>query len=198
MDMFVINGGAPLHGRVAISGAKERRAPIMAASILSDGCTRLENVRNWVDVQTLSYLLRSLGLRIERGEGEAGRVSARPLELEVIDRRPIVAEYDLVRRMRASICVLGAAVGEARRGGCLLPGGCNIGDRPVDLHLKGLAALGAEIDIRKGYIHARARRLRGAAVYLGGPFGSTVTGTCNVLSAAVLAEGRTTIEAGRV
>jgi UDP-N-acetylglucosamine 1-carboxyvinyltransferase len=197
MDRFVIDGGTPLRGRVAVSGAKNAALPIMAASILADGCTRLENVPELVDVQTLSYLLRSLGLRVERGasDGEAGQTDGRPLELEVHDSGPVVAEYDLVRRMRASICVLGPLL--ARRGEAIvsLPGGCNIGDRPVDLHLKGLAALGAEIDIRKGYIHARARRLRGAAVYLGGPFGSTVTGTCNVLSAAVLAEGRTTIEA---
>jgi UDP-N-acetylglucosamine 1-carboxyvinyltransferase len=197
MDMFVIEGGTPLRGRVVVSGAKNAALPIMAATLLADGPTRLENVPELVDVQTLSHLLRSLGVRVERvtSRVDAGTGEPRPLEIEVVDSRPVVAEYDLVRRMRASICVLGPLL--ARRGEAVvsLPGGCNIGDRPVDLHLKGLAALGAEIEIRKGYIYAKARRLRGAAVYLGGPFGSTVTGTCNVMSAAVLAEGRTTIEA---
>jgi UDP-N-acetylglucosamine 1-carboxyvinyltransferase len=117
------------------------------------------------------------------------------LELEVLDESASVADYELVRRMRASVCVLGPLL--ARRGqACVsLPGGCNIGDRPIDLHLKGLRALGAEIRVERGYVIAQAKRLRGANIFLGGPFGSTVTGTCNVMAAAVLAEGTTTIEA---
>ena len=114
----------------------------------------------------------------------------------VVNERPYIADYELVRRMRAGFCVLGPLL--ARRGkACVsLPGGCNIGDRPIDLHLKGLRALGAEIRIERGYVVARAARLRGTHIYLGGPFGSTVTGTCNVMVAAALAEGVTTIEAG--
>jgi UDP-N-acetylglucosamine 1-carboxyvinyltransferase len=118
-----------------------------------------------------------------------------PLRLDVVDEQPCLADYDLVRRMRAGICVLGPLLARRGRACVSLPGGCNIGDRPVDLHLKGLAALGAELRIERGYIMARARRLRGAKIYLGGAFGSTVTGTCNVMTAAALADGVTTIEA---
>jgi UDP-N-acetylglucosamine 1-carboxyvinyltransferase len=128
-------------------------------------------------------------------EPASGDYSVPPLRLEVVDTDPSVAEYDLVRRMRASICVLGPLLARRGRACVSLPGGCNIGDRPVDLHLKGLRALGAEIHVERGYVMARASRLRGARVYLGGPFGSTVTGTCNVMTAAALAEGTTTIEA---
>jgi len=118
-----------------------------------------------------------------------------PLRLEVVDENPCLADYEMVRRMRAGICVLGPLLAARGRAFVSLPGGCNIGDRPVDLHLKGLAALGAELHIERGYIMARAKRLRGAKIYLGGPFGSTVTGTCNVMTAAALAEGVTVIEA---
>jgi UDP-N-acetylglucosamine 1-carboxyvinyltransferase len=120
---------------------------------------------------------------------------APPLRLETVDERACLAEYELVRRMRAGICVLGPLLARRGRACVSLPGGCNIGDRPVDLHLKGLAALGAELRVERGYIMARARRLRGARIYLGGAFGSTVTGTCNVMTAAALADGVTTIEA---
>jgi UDP-N-acetylglucosamine 1-carboxyvinyltransferase len=118
-----------------------------------------------------------------------------PLRLEVVDEQACLADYDLVRRMRAGICVLGPLLARRGRACVSLPGGCNIGDRPVDLHLKGLAALGAELRVERGYIMARAKRLRGAKIYLGGAFGSTVTGTCNVMTAAALADGTTTIEA---
>ena len=127
--------------------------------------------------------------------GDSADADAPPLRLEVMNDRPCLADYDLVRRMRAGICVLGPLLARRGRACVSLPGGCNIGDRPVDLHLKGLAALGAELRVERGYIMARARRLRGARIYLGGPFGSTVTGTCNVMTAAALAEGTTTIEA---
>lgn len=117
------------------------------------------------------------------------------LRLEVVDDSLCVASYDLVRQMRASICVLGPLLARRGRACVSLPGGCNIGDRPVDLHLKGLAALGADLRVERGYIWGRASRLRGTRIYLGGAFGSTVTGTCNVMTAAALAEGVTHIEA---
>ena len=126
---------------------------------------------------------------------DAEETSVSPLKLEVVNAGPCLADYELVRRMRAGICVLGPLLARRGRACVSLPGGCNIGDRPVDLHLKGLAALGAELRVERGYIFARAKRLRGAKIYLGGPFGSTVTGTCNVMTAATLAEGVTTIEA---
>ena len=188
MDMFVIQGGYPLTGQTTVSGAKNAALPIMAASLLADGKTTLQGVPDLVDVDTLAHLLRALGSRVERTESG-------DLTLEVLNTRPNLADYELVRRMRASVCVLGPLL--ARRGAaCVsLPGGCNIGDRPIDLHLKGLAALGASIRVERGYVIAEAQRLRGANIYLGGPFGSTVTGTANVMAAATLAEGRTTIEA---
>jgi UDP-N-acetylglucosamine 1-carboxyvinyltransferase len=117
------------------------------------------------------------------------------LRLEVADDRPTVAAYDLVRRMRAGVCVLGPLLARRGQASVSLPGGCNIGDRPIDLHLKGLRALGAEIRVEKGYVMAQAKRLRAANIFLGGPFGSTVTGTANVMAAATLADGTTTIEA---
>lgn len=129
-------------------------------------------------------------------DGELSELPRTPaLRLEVMNEEPCIAEYELVRRMRAGICVLGPLLARRGRACVSLPGGCNIGDRPVDLHLKGLSALGADLRVERGYIIARAQRLRGARIYLGGPFGSTVTGTCNVMSAACLAEGITTIEA---
>ncbi len=186
--MFVIRGGKPLHGRVRVDGAKNSALPIMAAALMADGPTLLRDVPNLVDVTTLADLLRSLGMRIERQPD-------RSLSMEVIDSRPVIAEYELVRKMRASFCVLGPLLARRGRACVSLPGGCNIGDRPIELHLKGLRALGAEIRVERGYVIAEVQRLHGNRIYLGGPFGSTVTGTCNVMCAATLAEGETIIEA---
>ncbi|MBS0202068.1 MAG: UDP-N-acetylglucosamine 1-carboxyvinyltransferase [Planctomycetes bacterium] len=188
MDMLVVRGGHPLRGTVTVGGAKNAALPIMAAALVAEGTTVLHGVPELVDVTTLSHVLRSLGASAERRADGA-------LEIRVVDQQPCLADYELVRRMRASVCVLGPLLGRRHRACVSLPGGCNIGHRPIDLHLKGLRALGAEITIERGYVFARADRLVGADVYLGGSFGSTVTGTCNVLSAAVLAEGTTTISA---
>jgi UDP-N-acetylglucosamine 1-carboxyvinyltransferase len=187
MDMFVIEGGVPLNGTVAVSGAKNSALPLMATALAAEGKTVLRGVPHLVDVETLSLLLQTLGVDVRRITPDA-------LTLEVIDERPHVADYELVRRMRAGFCVLGPLLARRGRACVSLPGGCNIGDRPIELHLKGLRALGAEITIERGYVVARAERLRGAHVDLRGPFGSTVTGTCNVMAAAALAEGMTTIE----
>lgn len=187
MDMFVVRGGKPLKGRVRIGGAKNAALPIMAASLMADGPITLHDVPDLVDVRTLSQLLGTLGVISERQADNA-------LRLEVIDDSPVVADYELVRRMRASICVLGPLLARRGRATVSLPGGCNIGDRPIDLHLKGLKALGADIRIERGYVIATAKQLRGGRVFLGGSFGSTVTGTCNVMAAAALADGTTTIE----
>jgi len=188
MDMFVVRGGQPLQGRVSVSGSKNAALPIMAAALAAEGPIVLHSVPHLVDVVTLSQLLRTLGVAVDRRPDGS-------LTLEVIDPTPCVADYELVRRMRASFCVLGPLLARRGRAYVSLPGGCNIGDRPIDLHLKGLAALGANIRVERGYVIAEARRLRGANIYLGGPCGSTVTGTCNVMCAAALAEGVTTIEA---
>lgn len=187
MDMFVIEGGRPLRGVVRSGGSKNAALPIMAAALMADSPVTLLDVPDLIDVRTLSQLMETLGVQSARRTDGA-------LTFEVVDSTPIVADYELVRRMRASICVLGPLL--ARRGKAIvsLPGGCNIGDRPIELHLKGLQALGAEIRIEHGYVIAEASRLRGASIFLGGSFGSTVTGTCNVLAAAALADGVTTIE----
>ncbi len=184
MDMFVVRGGHPLQGAVAISGSKNASLPIMAAVLAVEGPVTLRKVPRLADVDTLALLLSRLGVRIDRTGND-------DLQLEVVDTSACVAPYDLVRRMRAGICVLGPLLGRRRRACVSLPGGCNIGHRPIDLHLRGLAALGAEISIDRGYVLAKADRLRGAVIDLSGPSGSTVTGTCNVLTAACFATGRT-------
>ena len=188
MDMFVIRGGVPLCGSVAVSGAKNAALPILAATLAVDGPCRLQQVPDLVDVSTLLRVLGSLG-------SESAHADDGTLLIESSHHGQSIAEYDLVRRMRASFCVLGPLLAKRGRACVSLPGGCNIGDRPINLHLKGLSALGADIRVERGYVVAEARRLTGAAIYLGGPFGSTVTGTCNVMVAAALAKGRTTIEA---
>ncbi|MFO0917867.1 MAG: UDP-N-acetylglucosamine 1-carboxyvinyltransferase [Planctomycetaceae bacterium] len=188
MDMLTVRGGKPLRGITAVSGAKNAALPIMAAALAAEGPTVLRSVPELADVSTLAQVLQSLGMEVARRPDGA-------LQLETIDDRPCVADYELVRRMRASVCVLGPLLGRRKRACVSLPGGCNIGHRPIDLHLKGLEALGAEITIERGYVFAAADRLRAADIYLGGPFGSTVTGTCNVMTAAVFAEGVTTISA---
>jgi UDP-N-acetylglucosamine 1-carboxyvinyltransferase len=183
MDMFVIRGGKPLQGTVTVSGSKNAALPLMAASILASGPVHLRRVPNLADVTTLSHVLGSLGVRVARGP-EGG------LSLQVVDERSCEAPYDLVRKMRASICVLGPLVARRGRARVSLPGGCNIGHRPIDIHLRGLQALGADIRVEQGYVVATARRLKGAVIDLAGPCGSTVTGTCNIMAAAALAEGR--------
>ena len=185
--MFVIRGGRPLRGRIQVGGAKNAALPIMAAALMADGPVVLRDVPELVDVGTLSNLLASLGVLVERR-------ADRSLLITTFDETPIVADYELVRKMRASICVLGPLLAKRGRAVVSLPGGCAIGDRPIDLHLKGLRALGANVMVDRGYVIAEAERLRGANIYLGGSFGSTVTGTCNVLAAAALAEGTTVIE----
>ena len=188
MDTFIIDGDRRLTGRVDVSGSKNAALPIMASVLACDGPLELSAVPDLVDVHSLLSLLATLGVHAEQpGENQ--------LRLVVENTRPHVADYDLVRRMRASICVLGPLLARRGRACVSLPGGCNIGHRPIDLHLKGLAALGADIRIERGYVIAEATRLRGASLFLGGPCGSTVTGTCNVMTAATLADGRTVIEA---
>jgi UDP-N-acetylglucosamine 1-carboxyvinyltransferase len=187
---FQIDGGATLRGMLAAGGSKNAALPIMAAAILADGAVEIENAPRLADVDTLAAVLGQLGVQV--GRTETG------LRLETVDSRPTRAGYELVRRMRASFCVLGPLL--ARRGTAVvsLPGGCRIGDRPVDLHLRGLTALGAELKLSHGYVIARAPRLVGAQIDLSGQRGPTVTGTANVLSAAVLAQGTTTITGAAV
>jgi UDP-N-acetylglucosamine 1-carboxyvinyltransferase len=187
MDKFVIQGGSRLRGSVRISGAKNAALPIMAATLLTEGPTTLREVPQLADVQALADLLGDLGVTTARG-AEGG------MRLTVEDEGRSHAEYERVRKMRASISVLGPLVAKRKKARVAMPGGCAIGARPVNLHLRGLEALGADIELDGGDIVASCKRLRGANVFMGGPFGSTVLGTANILSAAVLAEGTTTIE----
>lgn len=186
MDVLRIIGGVPLHGDVQVSGAKNAALPIMAAAILAAEPVTLERVPRLVDVNTLSLLLGYLGVEVKRD-------AAGVMHLETVNPTPSVAPYELVRRMRASFCVLGPLLARRGRAVVSLPGGCKIGTRPVDLHLRGLAALGADIRIEHGYVIAEASQLRGTTIDLAGPHGPTVTGTANVMSAATLARGRTII-----
>lgn len=187
LEKFVIEGGRPLKGEVTVSGSKNASLPVLAATILTESPCDIGGVPRLRDVDVLVRILRELGMKVERDE--MGR-----LHTQVVDEKEITAPYELVSMMRGSFCVLGPLLAKRGFAKVSLPGGCAIGDRPVDLHLKGLRALGAEIKIEHGYVLARADRLHGANIYLGGPTGSSVLGTANVMMAACLAEGTTVIE----
>lgn len=188
MDQFEIEGGIPLRGETAVGGAKNAALPILAATLLAEGRSRIEGVPDLRDIRTLLTILERLGMHAERLADGA-------IEVEARDTAPVRAPYELVKTMRASICVLGPLLGRRGRAEVSFPGGCVIGPRPIDLHILGLQGLGAEVRIEGGYIHATARpREEERELYLGGAFGPTVTGTANVLCAAVLTPGRTTIQ----
>ncbi|WP_242337195.1 MULTISPECIES: UDP-N-acetylglucosamine 1-carboxyvinyltransferase [Anaeromyxobacter] len=185
MDKILIEGGVPLRGSVEASGAKNAALPIIAASLLAEGEHRIRNVPDLADVRTLGRLLGHMGCQAERNAGEKGALWIRvPAAVQP------EAPYELVKTMRASVVVLGPLVARWGKARVSMPGGCAIGARPIDQHLKGLAALGAEIHLEHGYVEATAPRgrLRGATFTFDG---QTVTGTENVMMAAVLAEGET-------
>ncbi len=188
LPYFQITGGNRLRGRVRISGGKNAALPIMAAAILCDGEVVLHDVPHVDDVDTLCQLLNLLGVRVAR------RPSDDALTLRVEDEMKFRADYEIVRTMRASICVLGPLLAKRRQAVVSLPGGCAIGDRPVDIHIRAMKKLGAEVELVGGDIAAKAKRLRGSEMFLGGPFGSSVLGTGNAMMAAALAEGVTIIE----
>lgn len=186
MDVFHLSGGGTLGGTIPVSGSKNAVLPILAACLLtSDECV-IDNVPNLSDVRYMTEMLGFLGASVSR-----------PTPNRVVVRAETVgtlAPYDLVRKMRASICLLGAMVGRTGQATVSLPGGCVIGPRPIDLHLKGLRRLGCRIEIDAGYIHVDASSASGSDVFLGGRYGSTVTGTANMLMTAVLTPGITRIE----
>ncbi|MGD9647541.1 MAG: UDP-N-acetylglucosamine 1-carboxyvinyltransferase [Pirellulales bacterium] len=217
MQRLKIHGGRPLLGSVVASGSKNAALPILAASILASEPVTVTRLPRLSDVATMLRLLRSLGVRVDSGTGVVSRSASAGSDKDSRRRTPVPFAPEMipvpfsvsidprtlasaappqhfVRRMRASFCVLGPLLARRGRAAVALPGGCRIGPRPVDLHLRGLAALGAEIQVVDGLVIARANRLRGARVSLTGPHGSTVTGTANVLCAAVLARGTTVIE----
>ena len=186
MERIVINGGRPLSGTVRVSGSKNAALPIMAASILTRGTTVLSEVPRLADVETMREILVALGVDAEWTGGNTMRLT--PGDTAGADAPP-----DLVRRMRASVCVLGPLLATRGAAALPLPGGCVLGLRPIDLHLRGLKALGAEFRVEDTRVRGRAGRLHGATIDMGGPHGSTVLGTDNVMMAAALAEGRTVI-----
>jgi len=186
MDTFVIDGGRRLKGRLTVSGSKNASLPIMAAALLSDQPLCLHDVPDLRDLTNMRGLLGELGCEVQQ-EGNLTR-------LQVSDESASHARYEIVRTMRASICILGPLLARRGRARISMPGGCAIGDRPVDLHLRGLRLLGADIQLHGGDIIAQADELTGTTIFLGGPSGSTVLGTANVMSAATLARGTTTIE----
>jgi UDP-N-acetylglucosamine 1-carboxyvinyltransferase len=191
MDAFLINGGKPLHGSVRVNGSKNAALPLLAAALLTDQPLTLRDVPNLADIANMARLLERLGCDVERDTG------ARTARLTTTDESVSLAPYDIVRTMRASVCVLGPLLAKRGEARIAMPGGCAIGDRPIDLHLRGMEALGARLSLDSGNVVARAPasgRLQGATIFLGGPFGPTVLGTANVMSAATLAQGRTVIE----
>lgn len=186
MDKLIIEGGKRLKGEVTVSGAKNAVLPILAATLLTDDTCIIKGVPNLRDTNSMFKILRSLGKAVEFDKGKVTVAKGK--------KPSHIADYKLVSTMRASFCVLGPLLGKFKQAKVSLPGGCVIGVRPVDLHLKGIKALGADIQIDAGYVLAKASKLKGAHIYLGGAYGSSVLATDNVMMSAVLAQGRTVIE----
>ncbi len=182
MDKIIIKGGRRLEGEVMISGAKNAALPIMVSSLLTDGSNTCHNIPELVDIRTTKKLLRSFGVEIDDGP---------PLVIRAEKITNCEASYDLVKTMRASILVLGPLVARMGKARVSLPGGCAIGARPVNLHIKALADMGADIDLTDGYVVAKTKRLHGATIYFDLV---TVTGTENIMMAATLAKGTTVLK----
>ena len=185
MDKIRIYGGQSLSGSIKISGSKNSALPILAATLLTREPCIIHRVPDLSDTHYMLQILIHLGAQVERASGTVS-VTAEKVES--------VAPYDVVRKMRASVCVLGPLLGRCKEATVSLPGGCIIGDRPIDLHLKGFEALGAAVRVEGGNVKVFAPKLHGAVINLRGKFGPTVLGTDNVMMAAVLAEGTTVIE----
>jgi UDP-N-acetylglucosamine 1-carboxyvinyltransferase len=185
MDKILVHGGYPLSGSIKISGSKNSALPILAATLLTREPCILHRVPDLSDTHYMLQILTHLGAQVERASGTV-TVNAEKIES--------IAPYDVVRKMRASVCVIGPLLGRCKEATVSLPGGCVIGDRPIDLHLKGFEALGAAVRVEGGNVKVFAPKLNGAVINLRGKFGPTVLGTDNVMMASVLAEGTTVIE----
>jgi UDP-N-acetylglucosamine 1-carboxyvinyltransferase len=185
MESLLIKGGLPLNGEVTISGAKNAVLPIMAATLLTGEPCVIRRVPNLSDVQFMGQILEYLGASV-KFDGDTVYIHAKKIKG--------AGDYEIVRKMRGSICIMGPLLGRLNKARVSLPGGCVIGARPINLHLKGFEALGAKLKIENGYVEASTKRLTGAPVFLGGRAGSTVLGTANVMMAATLADGVTIIE----
>lgn len=186
MDSLHINGGTPLRGEITVGGAKNACLPIFAAALLTEESCIIENVPDLSDIHFMAKILQHLGAEVSQIKPNTWEIKAK----NIISRAP----YDLVRKMRASICLLGPLVARLRHAEVSLPGGCLIGQRPIDLHLKGLAKLGCNIEIKNGYINIDATSIHANNIFLGGRHGSTVTGTANIVMAATLTPGTTRID----
>ncbi len=185
MDKLVIEGGRRLEGSVSISGAKNSSLPILAATVLSKEKSVIKNVPQVADVFTMVKILKSLGAKVQH-VGDT-------VEVDPAGIRNPELTYKMVSTMRGSICFLGPLLARFQSAKISFPGGCVIGPRPIDLHIKGVKALGADVTLEHGYVMAKTKGLRGARVYLGGAFGSSVLGTGNVMMAATMAKGKTVI-----
>jgi UDP-N-acetylglucosamine 1-carboxyvinyltransferase len=185
MDKIIVHGGSSLSGSVRISGSKNSALPILAATLLTKEPCVISRVPDLSDIHYMLTILNELGCEVERASGTV-TVKAEKVLTE--------APYDIVRKMRASVCILGPLLGREKEAMVSLPGGCVIGDRPIDLHLRGFEALGAAVRVKGGNVKVLAPDLKGATINLRGRFGSTVLGTDNVMMAAVLAEGTTVID----
>ena len=182
---MLVHGGHSLHGEVFIGGSKNSTLPILAATLLTRDRCVIENVPDLSDIHYMLTILSTLGCDVERASGIV-QIQAENIKTE--------APYDIVRKMRASVCILGPLLGREHAATVSLPGGCVIGDRPIDLHLKGFEALGAAVQVKAGNVRILAPHLRGNTIHLSGKYGSTVLGTDNIMMAAVLADGTTIIE----
>src|SRR6266568_1505241 len=178
MDSLLVRGGVPLHGEVTVSGAKNAVLPIMAATLLTSEPCIIRRVPNLSDVTFMGQILTSLGAELKF---EEETLTVRTAKLNGL------GDYDLIRKMRGSICILGPLLARLHKARVSLPGGCIIGARPIDLHLKGLRALGCQIETKEGYVCVNAPKLVGSELFLGGRHGPTVLGTANVMMAAALA-----------
>jgi len=186
MDVLRIEGGNPLTGTIQVSGSKNAALPILAATLLTEDPCTLENVPNLSDINFMTQIMEYLGSTITQETPGCYQIQTPSLKTK--------APYELVRKMRASICLLGPLIGRMREAEVSLPGGCVIGQRPIDLHIKGLKKLGCVTSVKNGYIHIRADKIKGAHVFLGGRQGSTVLGTANLVMVATLTPGTTRIE----
>ncbi|MCE5340700.1 MAG: UDP-N-acetylglucosamine 1-carboxyvinyltransferase [Planctomycetaceae bacterium] len=187
MDIFKITGPVRLDGTINVSNSKNAALPVMAATILAGGKNTLIGLPNLSDIAVMGQLMESLGCKKQIVDGNT------IFDTTVIDKP--FGDYEIVRKMRAGICILGPLLARCGKAEISLPGGCAIGYRPVDIHVRGLQEMGAKIELKNGYIVAHSNGgLKGANIFLGGPFGSSVLATANILSAAVLAKGKTIIE----
>jgi len=186
MDIFRICGGNPLHGKVKVSGSKNSALPLFAASLLTEEETILENVPDLSDVNFMAEILTELGAKVIRISSNSWSI----IPSSIVHYAP----YELVRKMRASICLLGPLVARLKRAEIPMPGGCVIGNRPIDLHVRALEALGAKVQLSGGVVKVDGKNISGNSVFIGGRHGSTVTGTANALMLAVLTPGSTVLE----